>query len=499
MKYTILIMAWIVGCLTISACSDFLNQNPKDQLERLEALENQQNYYDALNGVYVMLGDNYLFGHHLTYGIIEQMARNYAIDPSSDIFFWQYSGNNLKETVSNIWTEMYSMIANINSVLDEIDNHQTIFDEGVYELIKGELLSIRAFAHYTLVKLYAPDYNVSPKAKGIPYRKVFKNPKITPFSSVEKVYGYILEDLQLAESLLQKYDPAVNGFNDYSTGYAEIKGGMDIFSNRRMHFNYWCNIAIQAKVYQSMNNFSKALDCADKIIQSEGVFEWITEASASSSSWRDVIYWPEMITGIHVSKLQDYYAAWFESEEYATTQDSKKSYFENQIFEANTVGSFDYRLNYLFKKNSEPNNNTYTSLKYHQLNISDIPVYDEYTLVPIVKWGEMYLIASEAHCRLGGEENLNICRQLLEVLRLKRGVTTELNSSMSQEELLDFILKEYRRECYAEGQLYYQYKRYNVSQMPDLSDLGYIPVNEDTYLLPVPDLELQENDEDYEK
>lgn len=499
MKYTILVAILIVGCMTISGCSDFLNQNPKDQLDREGVLENQQNYYDALNGVYVMLGDNYLFGHHLTYGIIEQMARNYAIDPASDISVWKYSGNDLKGTVTNIWNQMYSTVANINSVLEEIDNHQAVFDEGVYELIKGELLSIRAFAHYTLVKLYAPDYNANPKAKGIPYRKVFKNPKITPFSSVEKVYGYILGDLQEAEKLLQKYDPAVNGFGDYSTGYAEIIGGEDIFSNRRMHFNYWCNVALQAKVYQSMNDFQNALEYANRIVLSEGIFEWIAEKNASSSSWRDVLYWPEMVAGLHVSKLRDYYASWFESEKYATTRNSKKSYFENQIFDANTVGSFDYRLNYLFKKNTDPNNQTYTSLKYHQLNVSDVPVYDEYTLVPIVKWGEMYLIASEAYCQMGGSENLEVARNLLETLRLKRGVTTKLDANMSQEELLDFILKEYRRECYAEGQLYYQYKRYNVSQMPDLSDLGYMPVNEDTYLMPVPDVELQENDGDYEK
>lgn len=499
MKYIIVIMAFIAGSMTIFSCSDFLNQNPKDQLAREDVLNNQQNYYDALNGVYVMLAGDNLFGHHLTYGLIEQMARNYAIDPASDIFFWQYSGSDLENTVSSIWNDMYSMVANINSVLDEIDNHQMIFDEGVYELIKGELLSIRAFAHYTLIKLYAPDYNMNPKAKGIPYRKVFKNPKITPFSSVEKVYGYILEDLKEAESLLQKYDPSVNGFNDYSTGYAEIEGGADIFSNRRMRFNYWCNLALQAKVYQSMNDFQKSLEYANKIIESKDVFAWISEEDASSSSWRDVIYWPEMITGIHVSRLQEYYAAWFESEEYSTTRDSKKSYFENQIFEANTVGSFDYRLNYLFKKNSDPNNYTYTSLKYHQLNVSDVPVYDEYTLVPIVKWGEMYLIASEAYCQLGGDENMKYAKGLLETLRLKRGVTTELDDDMSKEELIDFILQEYRRECYAEGQLYYQYKRYNVSQMPDLTDLGYIPVNKDTYLLPIPDVELQENDGDYEK
>lgn len=489
----------LAGCILTVSCSDFLNQNPKDQLERIEALENQQNYYDALNGVYVLLGENELFGHHLTYGILEQMARNHAIDPASQIFYWQYSGTELKETVTSIWNKMYTTIANVNSVLDEIDAHKSVFDEGVYELIKGELLTIRAFAHHTLVKLYAPDYNSAPSAKGIPYRTVFKNPKITPFSSVEKVYSYILQDLENAEELLFKYDPAKEGFGDYSTGLPEIEGRGDIFRNRRMRFNYWCNIAIQARVYQSMNNFPKALEYANKIIETEDILSWIKEDKASSSTVRDVIYWPEMISGLHVSKLQKYYESYFKSENYSTTKDKKQSYFENQIFDANTAGAFDYRLLYLFKKNTELNNKIQTSLKYHQLNTSDIPVYDEYTLVPIVKLGEMHLIAAEALCQLSTDGNLSKPIELLKTLRSKRGVISGLEDLDTKEKLSDFILREYRRECYLEGQLFYQYKRQNVTVMPDLTELGYMPVNENTYILPVPDVELEENDKNYEK
>lgn len=500
MKYQLkLIINLLTGCMLVAGCSDFLNQNPKDQLERLEALENQQNYYDALNGVYVLLGGNELFGHHLTYGIIEQMARNHAIDPASEIFFWQYGGAEVKGTVTTIWDKMYAMVANVNSVLDEIDNHRSIFDEGVYELLKGELLTIRAFAHYTLVKLYAPDYNAQPSARGIPYRTVFKNPKITPFSSVEKVYSFILKDLEEAEKLLFGYDPAVNGFGDYATGYPEIEGRTDIFRNRRLRFNYWCNIAIQARVYQSMNNYPKALEHAKKIIGSIGILDWITEERASSNSFRDVIYWPEMISGLHVPKLQDYYKTYFAGEIYSTTKNPKESYFENQIFDANASGAFDYRLLYLFKKSSELNNTTQTSLKYHQLNVSDIPVYDEKTVVPIAKLGEMYLIAAEALCMLNTDGDLSEPIRLLKTLRIKRGVISGLEDNITKEELHDFILCEYRRECYLEGQLFYQYKRRNLSSMPDLTELGYMPVNENTYLLPVPEVELEENDESYEK
>lgn len=111
MKRLITILLSVV--FLVSSCENYLNVTPKDQLARSKALSKQQTYYDALNGVYLMLGSNELFGHHLTYGMIEQMSRNHSIKPTDAIFHWQYSDTNVLGMINRIWSEMYTAIANV--------------------------------------------------------------------------------------------------------------------------------------------------------------------------------------------------------------------------------------------------------------------------------------------------------------------------------------------------------------------------------------------------
>lgn len=489
-KYKLITSLLFLSILfSTTSCEDFLNVEPKNQISRKEVLQKQQTYYDALNGVYLTLTSDELFGHQLTYGMIEQMSRNHSIKSNDPIFFWQYSSPEYKKQSDAIWDKMYFAIANINSVLSEIDNYKGLFDDGMYELLKGEFLTIRAHAHYTLLKLYAPDYNQNKTAKGIPYRTVFKYPMVTPFSTVEKVYEFILNDLQAAELLLKAKDPAVNGFGDFTTSVPNLVSGPSLMENRRLRFNYWGNLAIQARVYQSMNNFGKAAEYAGKIIAKEDIFKWVTQKDASSNSLRDVIYYSEVISGLQCSRLTTNYINLFTSEIYVTTQ-NKTDYLSKQIFESNTIGSFDYRLLYLFTTTQTIGTNG-ISKKYNQLNSSFLPVYDGYTLVPTVKLGEMYLIAAEANCHLSTD--LTAAIGFVDKLRLQRGNVTKIDRAIGKEDLLDFILREYRRELYLEGQLFYQYKRHNLKSMPDLTALGYIDVRDETYIMPIPTVENDEN------
>lgn len=488
-KYKLLPLFLFLTLLFSASCEGFLNVEPRDQISRNEVLSKQQTYYDALNGVYLILASDELFGHQLTYGMIEQMARNHSIKDTDPMCFWEYSSVEYTDKTDAIWNKMYSAIANINSVLVEIDNYRGLFDDGMYEVLKGEFLTIRAYAHYTLLKLYAPDYNQGKAAKGIPYRTVFKDPKVTPFSSVEKVYEYILKDLQAAEPLLKEKDPAVNGFGDFKTGVPDLKKAPSLMENRRLRFNYWANIAIQARVYQSMNRFSQAVEYAEKIIEKEDIFKWVAEKDVTSTATKDVIYFSEVISGLQCSKLRNNYTTYFTGEVYLTTQNKGDSIIK-KVFEVNTIGSFDYRFLHLFTKTQSAGDSG-ISVKYNQLNSSYLPVYSGYTLVPTVKLGEMYLIAAEASCHLSTD--LTDAIDLVDKLRLHRGSVTKIDKAIGKEDLLDFILREFRRELYLEGQLFYQYKRLNLKTMPDLTPLGSIDVRKGTYIMPIPIVEQAEN------
>jgi hypothetical protein len=91
---------------------------------------------------------------------------------------------------------MYKNISNVNSVLaaPSVKDATTY----PYTIYRGEALGLRAFMHFDLVRLFAPQYTVDPTAEGIPYATEFS--LNTPeFESLEKTYEHILDDLHEAE------------------------------------------------------------------------------------------------------------------------------------------------------------------------------------------------------------------------------------------------------------------------------------------------------------
>ena len=90
------------------------------------------------------------------------------------------------------------------------------------------------------------------------------------------------------------------------------------------------------------------------------------------------------------------------------------------------------------------------------------------TQIPLLKIGEMYLIAAEAS---GDISYLN-------TMRKNRGYVNDESSDHFNERLIG----EYQRELFAEGQLFYFYKRLNMESIPNA--LVFAPEN---YILPVPD------------
>ena len=96
------------------------------------------------------------------------------------------------------------------------------------------------------------------------------------------------------------------------------------------------------------------------------------------------------------------------------------------------------------------------------------PGEDFYTQIPLLKIGEMYLIAAEAS---GDISYLN-------TMRKNRGYVNDESSDHFNE----LLIGEYQRELFAEGQLFYFYKRLNMESIPNA--LVFAPEN---YILPVPD------------
>ncbi len=50
----------------------------------------------------------------------------------------------------------YKIVADVNSILQKIDQQKALFTGDNYRLIKGEALALRAFAHFDVLRMFGP-------------------------------------------------------------------------------------------------------------------------------------------------------------------------------------------------------------------------------------------------------------------------------------------------------------------------------------------------------
>lgn len=105
------------------------------------------------------------------------------------------------------------------------------------------------------------------------------------------------------------------------------------------------------------------------------------------------------------------------------------------------------------------------------------------TMIPMLRLGEMYLIAAESE-----SETLNDGLPYINTLRNKRGISN-LGSLTTTE-----LTYEYMRELYGEGQLFYFYKRTFTNILNRTNNSGSKPAGQaastQVFVVPLPDTEI---------
>ncbi|HVW62042.1 MAG TPA: RagB/SusD family nutrient uptake outer membrane protein [Puia sp.] len=143
------------------------------------------------------------------------------------------------------------------------------------------------------------------------------------------------------------------------------------------------------------------------------------------------------------------------------------------IFEVTSGGSTDYRNLYLWYTS---NGQKFPSKFLQPDNAPETLKY----LMPLIRISEMYYIAAEST----GQTSDGIA--YLNEVRTHRGLS-ELPDNSDPATLISELLKEYRKEFYAEGQTFLCYKRLNLSSFPGTTHTG----NDAVYVLPLPTNEIE--------
>ena len=104
--------------------------------------------------------------------------------------------------------------------------------------------------------------------------------------------------------------------------------------------------------------------------------------------------------------------------------------------------------------------------------------------VPLIRLGEMYLIAAECNIEDNPSESIRLLREL----KSHRGYLSEdkgIVGDASANQLFDYIKKEMRKETYAEGQMFFFWKR------SPWSSAATTPMKVEYYTFPLPESELE--------
>ncbi len=492
MKNNIIKIFILTAALASASCNKWLDVTPPSQIREEAQFNSVDGFQQALTGCYIGMTDDLLYGRALTWSTIELMAGQFVTlqaSTSNDYYISQYNytSSNALKYINGIWAKGYNVIANANNALKYIEKNKVVLDNINYSLIKGELLAIRAFMHFDLMRIYGYGNlvnrnNLTTKFT-IPYVTSLDK-ATTPQLTYKQTIDLIVKDLTDALTLLE-IDPVTKV--QPASYYADVN--LDgFYNNRQRKFNYYATSLLLARVYMwegSQASIAKALTLANKVIneaESKGLITWATNTSVTE----DVIMKSEHMMSLSTQDLTKKSSNYFKMQIIAAS-DINAQYVSNNrmmaVYEAEGVGSTDFRFSKQFIMNSVTldGKNAFTPLKYYGLDNSVV----EKNYIPLIRIPEAYYIAAECFLKQTTPDTQSALN-MLNFVRQKRGITTDL-SNLTTAQIMNEIVKEYAKEYYCEGHMFFLYKRLGMESIPGYSQTATDAV----YMLPYPSTEIQ--------
>lgn len=270
----------ILACVALLAsCDSWLEVKPYDKISEDELLKSEEGYQKMLNGIYIDLNSEALYGKSLSVEMIEVMGGAYAIGSETsvwgnykDLDSYKYGTDYWRDRMDQTWNKAYALILNCNKILENIDANQHLFTNGNYYVVKGEAMALRAMLHFDMLRLFGPVYSKDSDKSAIPYyTKQTNTPE--PLLSAQDVASYVVADLEEARTLLAN-DP-VKTEGTLMSG--SISGTSNFMRYRALRLNYYAVEALLARAYMYMGDKANAFKYATDVIKTadNGTFPFV--------------------------------------------------------------------------------------------------------------------------------------------------------------------------------------------------------------------------------
>ncbi|NOU59545.1 RagB/SusD family nutrient uptake outer membrane protein [Marinifilum caeruleilacunae] len=476
-KYKLIYVIAFMTFLGLSACEDKLELDPYQSIDAEETNTSEKVLLTA-NSVYERMQNADLFGANMNY-FSELLGR------SSDVS-WVGTFNTKREMgrklllinnadVRDVWSEAYYTINICNIVLSKLD---IIEDADDRNRVEAEMLATRGWIYFELTRFWGKQYDTSGSnsqlAVPILLEPVEGEDDVTypARNTVGEVYTRVLSDLTGAEALFASYHTA--------TG-----------DNRMTFLNVNVVKAVLARVYLQMGDYANATIKANDVIES-GMYNLV---DAPLKAFNNSSYTPEDIFALQQTALSNA----GESNaglttHYASLSGNGRGDMEMtsdflDLFEigdlrgeittdlASSALITDVSTMYYIGVGQSSNNGGINTAKYG----------DGKKNTPLIRFAEMYLIRAEGNFEEGtslGDTPLN------DINRVRARSNASAYTTVNQ----DNIRQERYFELCWEGFRLHDLRRWNVNIYNPDDDTESIAYDADRLVLPVPERELEVND-----
>ncbi len=489
----------VLACsvLALSSCNDWLDVKPETEEREQDMFSSYKGYKEALAGCYVSMASQSIYGENLTMSDVECMANLWQRSSKSYHANWyyfydhNYTADESRSDIKNIYGGLFNVVVQANMIINHITSSPaSIADENARNVVEGEALALRAFCQFDVLRLFGQLPQGGTRKVSLPYSESNDINTLPPYYSFEDYSQKLLNDLDKAETLLSKSDPLLKYSYDDLNGTVTLDD--DFMMYRRNRMNVWAVKALKARVYMYLGNTSKAYEQAKAVINATLNGKSVVSLAGDGDYSKGYYALPsECLFALQNSSLIDYSIDIVGGlTDHSVNADQQlcitTSMLDQQLYAGQNTTSNNRYLNMWERNTHNSGGIKYPTIKKYSWDTSksiDLDVLRTcLQIMPLLRLSEQYLIAMETTTDLAEANALYTQYMTARAVNVTEGFT-------SLDEVKDFVLDEYRREFYGEGQMFYTYKRNNTKRMLFATS----DMTEDDYILPLPESEFNPN------
>lgn len=490
----IILITLIAFCA--ASCNDWLDVRPETEQKEEDLFSSVNGFFDALTGCYMTMAGTDLYGERLMYTNIESLANQWYMPEDmtryedADLSKHDYTTDYCRSAIAAMYDGLFHTIAQANMIIKYADERADVFaDETMLAVVQSEAYAIRAFCQFDVLRLFGQVPGGTQQVQ-LPYSYTTSIYEMPAYYGFDEYVGLLKEDIASALELLKENDPIFEYTFDELNGGASLAD--DHLAYRQSRLNYWAVKALEARMLLYVGEKQEAYRVAMEIIDATGADGApLMELSGQSDLGSNYKALPHECL-FYVSKfdLHDEALTILQGPEGHSFRPSDALVITADMYSdlyLDVVTTTYNRAGYMWTQTSEPGSSLqyYTLQKYAWNDEEEGSYMTTRQLLPMLRMAEMYLIAME------GAPSLTEANDLYAVYMEDHGIgPTMLAPLASEEELETFLLNEYRREFFGEGQMFYAYKRTDTRNVQWLENME---MSEEFYILPLPETEYNPN------